>query len=192
MGAAVMRCKNLELIITELEAYGKHIRQEDVHALAEACVKARRIFVAGAGRSGFAARAFSNRLMHLGMTAYFIGEPTTPSIGPGDLLVIGSGSGATASLTANASKAKAAGAAIATLTIFPEAPIGKMADTIVAIPGATPKKGDDAEDTAVSVQPMGSLFEQLSWLVYDAVVMELMEMLGETGETMYPRHANLE
>ena len=79
-----------------------------------------------------------------------------------------------------------------TLTIFPEAAIGAMADVIVTIPGATPKKDEGAADSAVSAQPMGSLFEQLSWLVYDSTIMELMELTGETAETMYPRHANLE
>ena len=30
--------------------------------------------------------------MHMGLTVYFVGEPTTPAIKEGDLLVIGSGS----------------------------------------------------------------------------------------------------
>lgn len=187
-----MECKNLQTIVNELSTYSAKVRQEDVRALAEACAKAKRIFIGGAGRSGFAARGFSNRLMHLGLTAYFVGEPTTPSIGEGDLLVVGSGSGTTASLVANSNKAKAAGAALATLTIFPNATIGAKADVVVTIPGATPKKSDGAEDSAVSIQPMGSLFEQLSWLVYDSVILELMDILGETSDTMYPRHANLE
>lgn len=187
-----MNCKNLETIVQELNTYSAKVSQEQVHMLAEACVKANRIFIGGAGRSGFAARGFANRLMHLGLTSYFVGEPTAPSIQAGDLLIIGSGSGTTASLVANASKAKKAGASIATLTIFPEAAIGAMADVIVTIPGATPKKDEGAADSAVSAQPMGSLFEQLSWLVYDSTIMELMELTGETAETMYPRHANLE
>ena len=148
--------------------------------------------MAGAGRSGFAARGFANRLIHLGLTAYFVGESTTPSIGRGDLLVIGSGSGTTASLVANASKARAVGASIATLTIFPEAAVGSMADVVVTLPGVTPKKDAGAADSAVSVQPMGSLFEQLSWLVYDSAVLEIMKLTGETSESMYLRHANLE
>ena len=44
--------------------------------------------------------------MHLGYTVYFVGEPTTPSIQEGDLLILGSGSGNTASLVSNAKKAK--------------------------------------------------------------------------------------
>ena len=39
---------------------------------------------------------------------------------------------------------------------------------------------------------MGSLFEQASFLILDALVLELMDRLGETGDTMFARHANLE
>ena len=93
---------------------------------------------------------------------------------------------------ANASKTRAVGASIATLTIFPEAAVGSMADVVVTLPGVTPKKDAGAADSAVSVQPMGSLFEQLSWLVYDSAVLEIMKLTGETSESMYLRHANLE
>ena len=170
----------------------KKIQQEDIHKLAEDCIKAKKIFVAGAGRSGFAARGFANRLLHLGFSAYFVGETTTPPIGAGDLLVIGSGSGTTASLVANAEKAKSFGAKISTLTIFPTATIGKLASTTIKIPGVTPKRAEGMEDSAISVQPMGSLFEQLCWLTYDSTIMEIMNIIGETNETMFPRHANLE
>lgn len=50
---------------------------EQLKGVEELIVKAKRIFVGGAGRSGFAARGFANRLMHLGYTVYFVGEPTT-------------------------------------------------------------------------------------------------------------------
>ena len=88
-----MNCKNLETIVQELNTYSAKVSQEQVHMLAEACVKANRIFIGGAGRSGFAARGFANRLMHLGLTSYFVGEPTAPSIQAGDLLIIGLGFG---------------------------------------------------------------------------------------------------
>ena len=187
-----MECKNLNAIARELLTYSAQVKEEEVQALVRACAQAKRIFVGGAGRSGFAARAFSNRLMHLGRTVYFVGEPTTPSIQAGDLLVLGSGSGTTASLVSNAKKAKAQGAVLATLTSFPHAAIGAMADVVVTLPGATPKRGAGEADSARSIQPMGTMFEQLSWLTYDSVILSLMDILGETPETMYPRHANLE
>lgn len=184
-----MKSEQLLQIIRELQTYAEQVRQEDIDALAEACLQAKRIFVAGAGRSGFMARGFANRLLHLGLPVWFVGETTTPPVQPGDLLIVCSGSGETASLRANAARAKDAGASIATLTMSPHASIPELADVVVLVPGSSPKA---AEGSAMSIQPMGTLFEQLSGLVFDAAVLVLMERTGETSETMFPRHANLE
>ncbi|MDF7638121.1 6-phospho-3-hexuloisomerase [Lactobacillus sp. ESL0791] len=187
-----MKSEKLAVISQEIAKYSQKIDDEQLKQVAKLCHQAKRIFVAGAGRSGFAARGFANRLMQLGLTAYFVGETTTPSIQKGDLLVIGSGSGSTGSLVVDAQKAKKCGAQIATLTIYPDATIGKLADGSIIIPGETPKNESVDHDTAESIQPMGTLFEQLSWLTYDAIILELMELTGETSESMFPRHANLE
>lgn len=184
-------CQNLRAILEELCADAKQISGDAVDALGEAIVRAKRVFVAGAGRSGFAARAFSNRLMHLGYQVWFVGEPTTPSIQQGDLLIIGSGSGETASLVTMAQKAHKQGAEIATLTIYPNHTIGKLASTVICIPGIT-AKSDDAATKAATVQPTGSSFEQLSWLIYDSVVIALKEKTAQTDAQMFSRHANLE
>ncbi|MGC4018227.1 MAG: 6-phospho-3-hexuloisomerase [Muricomes sp.] len=148
------------------------------------------IFVAGAGRSGFVARAFSNRLMHLGLTVYFVGEPTTPSIQEGDLLIIASGSGETGSLKVMAEKARKQKALVAAITIFPESSVGKMSDAVIKVPGITPKS--ELENKVTSVQPMGNAFEQTTWIIFDNVIMILMERLGKTEEEMFRLHANLE
>ena len=180
----------LKKILEELTRNAEQIRQEELEGFADQIQKAKRVFVAGAGRSGFVARAFSNRLMHLGLTVYFVGEPTTPAIQEGDLLVIASGSGETGSLKVMAQKAKKQGAALATITIFPQASIGSLADAVITVPGSTPKS--ELADTAVSVQPMGNAFEQLLWLICDTVVIILMKRLGRTEEEMFALHANLE
>lgn len=186
-----MEAKTLQTITQELATYGRMIHEEEIQQVVMLCKEAKRIFVGGAGRSGFCARGFANRLMHLGLQVYVVGETTTPSIQEGDLLVLGSGSGTTASLVTNAKKAQAQGARIATVTLCPDATIGQMADAIVTVPGVT-WKSDGVENEVVTVQPGGSLFEQLSWLIYDSIVVELMAILGETEESMAPRHANLE
>ncbi|PKH20475.1 6-phospho-3-hexuloisomerase [Enterobacterales bacterium CwR94] len=185
------RCENLLAIIEELKSDAQAIDQQQVDAVTACIRQARRIFVAGAGRSGFAARAFANRLMHLGFTVNFVGEPTTPSIREGDLLVIGSGSGETASLVSMARKAQSEGAQIATLTIFPENTLGQMACAIIRIPGLT-SKADNANSKAASVQPHGSSFEQLSWLIYDSMIIDLKRTTGQSEAQMFYRHANME
>ena len=175
----------LKSILQELTENEKRVSQAEMEKFADAILKADRIFVAGAGRSGFVARAFANRLMHMGLTVFFVGEPTTPAIKAGDLLVIGSGSGETGSLVVMAQKAKKIGASVITVTIHPEASIGKLSEAWICIPGATPKS--NLEDTV-----MGNAFEQMTWLVYDAVIMILMKKTGRTEEEMFKLHANLE
>lgn len=184
------KTKILGAILEELTENAKRVSAEELEQFADVILKAERVFVAGAGRSGFVARAFSNRLMHLGFSVFFVGEPTTPAITAGDVLIIGSGSGETGSLVVMAQKVKKLGASLVTVTIHPEASVGALADACICIPGATPKSG--LADTVTSVQPMGNAFEQMSWLVYDAVIMILMEKLGKTEEEMFKLHANLE
>lgn len=180
----------LKKIMEELQTGAALISEEELQDFAEMISQSKRIFVAGAGRSGFAARAFSNRLMHLGLTVYFVGESTTPAVGEGDLLIIGSGSGETGSLVIMAKKAKKLGVKLAVVTIFPDAAIGSLADKIIKIPGVTPKSS--FQSSFESFQPMGNSFEQLTWLVYDNLIMILMEKKNRTAEEMFQLHANLE
>ena len=55
-----------------------------------------------------------------------------------------------------------------------------------------PKPKLKATAQVASAQPMGSAFEQMSALVYDALVLDLMERTHQTTETMFSRHADLE
>ena len=180
----------LPSILKELSDNARLVSTDELERFTDLILSSRRVFVAGVGRSGFMARAFANRLMHLGLSAYFVGETITPAIQLGDLLVIGSGSGETGSLVVMARKARSLGARLATLTVHPEASVGGMADAVVRIPGVSPKS--DLADTVTSIQPMGNAFEQMSLLVYDAAVMILMDKLGRTSEEMFRLHANLE
>src|SRR5687767_11860125 len=55
----------------------------------------RRIFLYGRGRSGFVARAFAVRLMHLGFQTYVVGETITAPVAKQDVVILVSGSGTT-------------------------------------------------------------------------------------------------
>lgn len=188
----IMECMNLQKVIEELSYYAGFVKEAEVDAAAEAIVGAKKIFVAGAGRSGFAARGFANRLMHLGFDTSFVGEPTTPPIKAGDLLIVGSGSGTTASLVSMAQKAKEQGAKLLTVTIAPESKIGSMADAVICLPGTTRQLEGDSREKTGSIQPVGSMFEQLSWLVYDSMVMTLLDKTSQTFEDLLERHGNME
>ena len=159
-------------------------------ALVMALDDAERVFLAGAGRSLRSIESFAIRLLHLGISAHIVGETTTPALGPGDLLLVGSGSGSTGSLVTLAGRAVEAGGRVALVTIRGGSPIGELADVELHIPAPTPKL--DGPSESESIQPMGSLFEQSLLVVLDAVVLELMQRRGESSESMFLRHTNLE
>lgn len=187
-----MSVKNYsEKILNELLHNLQYVKDDDFDNLVNVILAAEHIFTAGAGRSGVAIRAFTNRLMHLGLSVSMVGEITNPHTHEGDLLIIGSGSGETESLVAMARKAKKNGVKIALITMDPQSTIGLMADVIVFLPGVSPKCKNAGMDIT-SIQPMGSAFEQLQLITYDAAIMELMDRMQETGETMFARHADLE
>jgi 6-phospho-3-hexuloisomerase len=178
-------------ILGEIGECLKRVSPEKVDCALDEIARAPRIFAAGAGRSGVAIRGFANRLMHLGHPVHVVGEISTPSITAKDLLIIGSGSGRTESLVAMAGKAKKVGARILLLTIDPQSPIGTLADLVIEIPAPSPK-ATDAARAIKSIQPLGSLFEQSLFVLFDTLVVLLMRKGNIGFESMFQRHANLE
>lgn len=178
-------------ILEELTESSQYISYDNLNCLVEEIKKANRIYLTGKGRSGLAISAFANRLMHLGFKVSLIGEITTPHTKKNDLLIIGSGSGETESLVSLAKKAKKVGLKIALITMDVESSIAKIADIIIVLPGVSPKLKNSSGHTK-SIQPMGSAFEQISFLTYDAIVLQLMNEMGKTSDEMFSRHADLE
>lgn len=178
-------------ILAELTKNLVYENDDQLNELIAEIRKAEHIFTAGAGRSGVAIRAFTNRLMHLGYSVSMVGEITSPHTKSGDLLIIGSGSGETESLCAMAKKAKRNGVKVALITMDIKSTIAQLADVCVVLPGVSPKL-KNAGMNITSIQPMGSAFEQISFLTYDGIILELMELMKETTDTMFPRHADLE
>ncbi len=147
-----------------------------------------RVFVHGEGRSGLVVRMFAMRLMHLGKTAFVVGETVTPSVESGDLLVSISGSGTTAGVVDVARSAKQAGAKLACVTTDASSPLARLADEAMVVPAAA--KQDLT--TARSVQFGGSLFEQSALVVFDATFLLMQTRTGKTKAELWSRHANLE
>jgi 6-phospho-3-hexuloisomerase len=179
----------LDEVVQELSRTIELISDEEAEELVNKILESNKIFVAGAGRSGFMGKSFVMRMMHMGIDAYIVGETVTANLEPGDLLIIGSGSGETKTLVPIAEKAKNIGGTVAAITISPDSTIGKLADIVVKLPGA-PK--DQSTGNYQTIQPMGSLFEQTMLLFYDALILRFMEKKGLDSNKMYGKHANLE
>ncbi len=155
-----------------------------------AIAAAQRLFVVGAGREGIAARSFAMRLMHLGKEVHWIWDDTTPGMKEGDLFLAVDGSGQIGHIDYLARQAKATGALVGIITGDPNHPIPQSADHLLFVPAAV-YKGTDSR-VVPSIQPMGNLFEQHLFLLFDVMVMLLRDELGLTSAQMESRHRNIE
>ncbi|MCL2016854.1 MAG: 6-phospho-3-hexuloisomerase [Defluviitaleaceae bacterium] len=183
--------ENFNIILAELSAAGKELSQADADRLLQHIQKAKKVFVAGAGRTGFMSKSFCMRLMHMGVDSYVLGETVVSNFEAQDLIILASGSGETQSLISYANKAKTIGGTIIVVTIKPESSLAKLADFVIKMPGAVKDYSPSSKDIP-TIQPMGSLFEQCLLLFYDAVILDLMAKNNLDSTKMYGKHANLE
>jgi len=189
-------------IITGASITIDNLDWEQVEKLIEMIVeaKAKKIFIAGMGRSGFVGRAFALRLMNLGFNVYFIGETITPAAGEGDLVIAISGTGETRMVVTASMAAKEIGAKIAAITTFSNSSLAKTADHVLLMGGRTKTGWPREEDYLTrqilgekeSLTPLGSMFENNCMIFLDGLVVELMYRLKKTEEELKARHATIE
>jgi len=148
----------------------------------------RRIFIYGAGRSGFIGRCFAQRLMHLGIKSCFVSDAVTYRYSKEDLLILVSGSGETTSPKAITEEAKEIGGKIALFTGNPKSTIGKLSDLTIKVEG---KSKEDAISKE-SLAPFTSLFDTSTLSILDSIAASLMALLGITEKDIYERHASIE
>lgn len=140
----------------------------------------RRWFFSGQGRSGLVAEMAAMRFMHIGRPAHFVSEATAPAIRAGDGLCVISGSGKTPVSLHFGRIAKGEGAKLALITREPDSELAKLADRVIHTPIETTR------------QFGGSLFEQMSLIILDAIVLELMQAIPDPHRLMLSRHTNLQ
>jgi 6-phospho-3-hexuloisomerase len=75
-------------------------------------------------------------------------------------------------------------------TTKPESTLGRLADYKFVI--KVDNKDLAVEQRGFSAQPMGSAFEQLSLLLYDAMILAWVRNFHLNYDLMRERHANLE
>lgn len=179
----------LTTVRAEISGVLDGVAQAEIGELADRLGAADRVFVAGEGRSGFMAKAFAMRLMHLGLRVYVIGETTTPSIATGDTVVAVSGSGTTPGSVRTAEQARSVGAAVYLVTTAPESPLARLADFVLTVPAATKHR---RAGEAATVQPLSSLFDQATHIVLDVVCLQLATRRGVDNARARSAHSNTE
>ena len=178
----------MDLVVNENLKVLEKVDFSPVNQLARSTLDCDRIFVSGEGRSGLAIQMAAIRLMHLGLEVHVVGEVTAPSIESGDLLITCSGSGGTHGVVDIARSAQKIGSTIATVTTNSDSPLGEIADIVVRVETASKQTNNRLR----SKQFAGSLFEQSTLLLFDALFYLLAHHLDKSDEVLMARHTNLE
>lgn len=161
-----------------------NVQKVRVDALLKALAPAQRVFLYGRGRSGFVARAFAVRLMHLGFQTFVVGETITAPVQKDDVVILVSGSGQTYPVVMTAELGRKMGAKVVSVTANTDSEIARLSHVVIPL---LPPAGNHDE-----YAPLGTLFETAAWLFFDGIVALLKEQRGESEDTMRKRHATLE
>jgi len=175
--------------LSEIENALTLIKEEEIDEFIKKVFSARRIFVAGAGRSGILIKAFAMRLMQMGFRTYVVGETTTPAIKLEDLLILMSGSGQTRYSYYILESALKVGAYTYLITAHKNSKMWRIAQGRIKIPGPTKlcslKKNK-------SSQLLGSLFEQGAFILLECIIERIAREIKLRPDDIMLRHANLE
>lgn len=177
-----------------MEKFGEHIKnvgeeidEKAVREIIETIIDAEKVFVLGAGRSGFVAKMFGMRLMHLGINVFVVGETTTPALNPQDAVIAISGSGETSSTVDASETVVDYNASLIGITASSNSSLANLADSIITFSNEFEEDVDKQK-----IAPLGTLFELTAAVLMDSIISEMMEILGKDEEDLEEKHATLE
>jgi 6-phospho-3-hexuloisomerase len=192
------------MIISGVEEVAETIDQEQVECFLTEIMRAERIFVVGAGRSGFVAKSFAMRLMHLGLIAYVVGETVTPAFNKKDTLIAFSGSGKTKSVLEACETTRRLDGKLCLVTGTENSPMSSLADCLVYLKAydENMQTGSDhfdlrqlrGEHRSLShpATPIGTLFETSAMIFADSIIAALIELKHCQIEDIVHRYTNMQ
>ncbi len=203
-----------------LDCAGKNIAEilnmvdpAQIEEIATALAEAKRVFTAGWGRAGNVIRILGMNMSQIGKIVFCVGDNGTPSIHPGDVLIINSGSGNTKTVAVLAEQAKEQGAKVCLISgNAPDASIiGKIADINVTVPklknAFKPPVNENSKNKGLGERAdWGLSTEQREQMAYEEVTgfyeaafalnevirKFVMEKIGAKTEDIMYYHNNLE
>lgn len=186
--------------LNELQSLFHHVDDAQVDDAVNVIAKVDQIALYGVGREGLQIKGFAMRLFHLGLKVAVVGDMTTPALGEGDLLIVSAGPGSFSTVNALIGEAHKSGAKVMCITAQPEGESAVAADYTVVIPaqtmaddmGADNSSADGEESKALSILPMGSLFEGAQYILFEIMILKLKTLLSVSTLTMRSHHTNLE
>jgi 6-phospho-3-hexuloisomerase len=118
----------------------------------------------------------------MGLNVHFIGETTTPIVEAIDLVIIVSNTGETMSAVQTANIVRRVGAKVISITLNMQSKLAQASNVSLEL---TTVKDEQRRKTT----PLGTLFEDSTFLLFDSIVPILMNKLGQSEASLRRRHA---
>lgn len=131
----------------------------------------------GAGRMGYALKAYIMRMCHIGYEAYMIGDTNFPKIGPKTVVFVNSSSGETPTSILYTQQARNAGATIIGVTQNANSSIGQISDHLLQY----------AE--LKSNQIMKTLPEQFTFVLFDLLAEAIITKTRKSRTIIAQNHS---
>jgi len=149
----------MKIILNELENISNTLNPEEIDVVVKLCTSGKfdKIVGFGAGRMGYALRAFIMRLCHIGFDAYMIGDTNFPKIDEKTLVLINSSSGNTETMVLYAMQAKKFNGQVVTFTANASGSLNSVSDYLVTY---------QVNETK---QIMKTVYEQFSFILFDHI-----------------------
>lgn len=173
-------------ISNELQHTSCSLTVNKMDEIIQIILNAKTLFLSGEGRSGLMIAGLANRLTQIGLDTHLSSEITAPAISKNDVLIFNSASGTSTLLNSQAETAKKLGALIITFTTNENSPLAKKSDKTIII-------NAQSKDSYIgSIQPMGSLYEQYSLLLFDTLILRMLKKGYINAHNLREMHSNLE
>ncbi|MBO7719790.1 MAG: SIS domain-containing protein [Methanosphaera sp.] len=189
----IERCiNNLNAIITKQE--------EDISEFRDMLIDAKenrnRVFLFGTGRSGFVAKSFAMRLMHLGFEVCVIGESIVNALEDDDVIIVISNSGKRNSIKNIMETKEKFNARLLSVCGSKDIDLYKRSDKSIVIDNLKDINRSEDEKTQLeelgfdedNLIVMGTAFEISTLVLLDSLIIELMLCMNETPKRMQDRH----
>lgn len=176
--------------LAELETVFDRLDDAQVDHAVRMIGQANKIAVFAGGREKLQIMGFAMRLFHMGLNVAVEGDMTCPPLGKGDLFIVTIGPGEISTGLALLDVAKKAGATILFITAQPNGRGAAYADYVLTLPAQT--MADDQGAQKTSTLPMGSLYEGALFVLFEVMILKLIDHLGVSADAMRANHTNLE
>ena len=176
-----MRSDSLDYIMNQVLETVSSIDDASKDKLIDEILKAKKIFIYGAGRSGLVGQLFAVRLVQIGFDVHFVGDMTTPIIGSDDLTILISNTGETMSAVQTANIARRLGCTVVSITSNSHNKLAHASNIVVEVR----HRGKDDKVHA----PLGTIFEDSVSIFFDSIVPAIMKRMDIGEDDMRKRHA---